>query len=260
MRALGKIASALVAVVGLAALAPSAVAAQRLFDWKRDTLAFSNDTLWEYGVDERGRQTRRAKSELPDYSRHCFVMCRAVLQFRKFARFDSAQPKLDTQQYRRLIRHISRIPVWMPERERKITIPGYADLRSFSTAHSGLLRDELGAWWPSYIRVGNWRMAMPFPRIFQSRLAEELARRLDRGEIQALFMTRFKPLNHCVVGYGYERLRGGDIRFWVYDPNDASKPNALHYKAGERSFFWRKSDYFQGGRVNVFKAYISPLQ
>jgi hypothetical protein len=251
-----------VAAVALLASVPhgnAACSGERRFDWQRDRLAFANDTLWAYGVDAQGRQTRHAKAKLPEYTRHCFVMCRAVLQFYKFARFDATRPKLPAAEYRALVRRISRIPVWLPCAE-KITIPGYADLRSFSAEHTGMFEDELGLWWPSYLRVGNWRMAMPFPRIFQRRLAAELAERIDRGELQALFMTRFKPLNHCVVAYGCERRARGDIRFWTYDPNRGSGPQPLDFKSDESSFYCGKSDYFKGGRVNLFKAYISPWQ
>jgi hypothetical protein len=166
---------------------------------------------------------------------------------------------LPETEYRALVRRISRIPVWLPRKE-KITIPGYADLESFSAEHTKMFEDELGPWWPSYLRVGNWRMAMPFPRVFQRQLAGELVERIDRGEIQALFTTRFKPLHHCVIVYGYERRDRGDIRFWTYDPNWVLGPVPLDFNYAQSSFCLEKSDYFHGGRVNVFKAYISPWQ
>ena len=231
--------------------------ASEKFDFSRDTFAFSNDTLWAYSIDAQGNLHMHQRAKPPEYTRRCFVMCRAVIQFHRFVRFDPGRPKLSEAQTVKLIRRICRIPVWMPAGE-KTVIPGYADLRDFSGAHARVLQRELGNWWPSYFRLGNWRMAMPFPRIWQKKLAEGVAKKTDENKIQAVFLTRFRPLNHCVIAYGCKRLGNGDILFQVYDPNNAKAPSVLRFDEKSSSFLFGRTTYFNGGRVNAFAAYVAP--
>ena len=238
----------------------SAADAARRFDFTRDTFAFQNDTLWAYSVDSAGKLHANARAKPPEYSRRCFVLVRSALQFRKFAEFDASRPKLDDATCRRLVRTISRIPIWLPQTGRKIVVPGYADLRSFSKAKPKMLQDELGAWWPNYFRFGNWRMAFPFPRSWQAKLSRELQKTVDRGRVQAVFITRFRPINHCVIVFDYRSKPGGGVEFLAYDPNDAQKPRRLDFDANTRSFFLGRNSYFNGGRVNATKAYILPWQ
>ncbi len=230
--------------------------AQRKFDFARDSFAFANDTLWAYSIDAQGNLHIRQRARPPEYSRRCFVLCRAAIEFYRFVRFDPGSPKLSDAEYLRRIRHVCRIPVWFPPREH-VVIPGYADLRSFSKAYQRVLEQELGNWWPSYFRVGNWRMALPFPRIWQKKLANQLAARLDKGAIQAVFMTSFRPLNHCVIAYDYKRTPGG-IRFQVYDPNTSKAPSTLTFDRESSSFLFGRTTYFNGGAVNCFEAYVAP--
>lgn len=230
------------------------------FDFNRDTFSFQNDTLRAYSVDAEGRLHMHAREKPPEYSRRCFVLVRSTLQFRKFAEFDSRRPRLDDAGYRRLARTISRIPIWVPQTGPRIVVPGYADLRSFSKAHPKLLQDNLGAWWPNYFRFGNWRMAYPFPRIWQKNLADELKRKIDGGKVQAVFLTRFRPINHCLIVYGCQPRAGGGLVFSSYDPNDALHPRPLEFDAQTSSFLLGRTSYFNGGRVNATKAYILPWQ
>ena len=243
-----------------AAFGADAQKPSRHFDFNRDTFSFQNDTLWAYSVDAEGRLHMHAREKPPEYSRRCFVLVRSTLQFRKFASFDPHLPKLDDAGYRRLARTISRIPVWLPQTGQKIVVPGYADLRSFSKAHPKLLQDNLGAWWPNYFRFGNWRMAYPFPRIWQKNLADELKRKMDAGKIQAVFLTRFRPINHCLIVYDCKPRAGGGFVFLSYDPNDALRPRPLEFDAQTSSFLLGRTLYFNGGRVNATKAYILPWQ
>ena len=134
-------------------LAPAALHA-RAFDLRRDTFAFSNDTVFQYGVDEQGRLLISQREKPAVFSHRCFVLSRAVLQFHQFAQFEPRQPRLTRDGYRQRIKQICRVPVWSRRTER-IVIPGYADLHSFSRAYEGLLKENLGNWLPSYLRVGN---------------------------------------------------------------------------------------------------------
>jgi hypothetical protein len=240
-------------------LASAPVAAGNAFDFKRDTFAFSNDTVLRYGLDEGGRLHMSRRDKPVEFGHRCFVLARGALQFHQFVRFDPSRPKLSRAEYRRLVKKIFRIPVWFPAPREKLVIPGYPDLRAFSIAYEGLLKEALGNWIPSYIRVGNWRMAWPFPRCGHARAARWLARSIEAGRPRAVYLARFPHMNHVVVVYDMERRANGDLRFIVYDPNYPGAPTTLDYQAAARSFDFPKRWYFPGGRVNLFRVFISPF-
>lgn len=237
----------------------SRVAEARSFDLRRDTFAFSNDTALAYGVDEQG-QLHIARRERPaEYSHRCFVLARAVLQFHQFARFEPEQPRLAREEYRARLKRLCRIPVWARGPEEKIVFPGYRDVRHFSIACEGLLKETLGNWWPTYLRVGNWRMAMGHLRAGQAAAAQWLERSIREGRPRALYLARFPHMNHVVVPYAVAAEPGGNLRFQVYDPNYPGRASWLLYRAEQRSFEFEKRWYFPGGRVNVMRVFISPL-
>lgn len=231
----------------------------RAFDLRRDTFSFANDTALAYGVDEQGILHISRREKPADFTHRCFVLSRAVLQFHQFSRFDPQAPKLPRDEYRRLIKRICRIPVWSSGPRDKIVIPGFADLRTFSVAYEGLLKENLGNWVPSYFRVGNWRMAMGHPRLGQAAGARWLVKSMEAGKPRAVYIARFPKMNHVVVVYAMQRLPGGDLRFDVYDSNYPSKPSWLLYRSDQRSFEFEKRWYFPGGRVNLMRIFISPI-
>jgi hypothetical protein len=237
----------------------SACAGPRPFDPIRDTFAFANETVFQYGVDEGGKLNISKREVPPRYAHRCFVMSRAVLQFYQFAVFLPDAPRVSREDYARLIRRISRIPVWAAGPTRRIPVPGFRDLREFSELMPGVLQENLGAWFPTYVRVGNYRMAMGHPRAGQAAAARWLEREMAARRPRALYLTRFPSMNHSVVAYGMERLRGGDQRFLVYDPNEPGRLVALVYRAGRRSFDFDRRWYFPGGQVNVMRVYLSPV-
>ena len=238
-------------------LAPAAVRAGA-FDLHRDTFAFSNDTVFQYGVDEQGRLHISKREKPAEFGHRCFVLSRAVLQFRQFAQFEPRQPRLSREDYRLRIKQVCRVPVWS-SRTGRVVIPGYADLHSFSAAYEGLLKENLGNWLPSYLRVGNWRMAMGHPRWGQAAAARWLSAALDRGQPRALYLARFPHMNHVVIPYAQRREPGGKVSFTGYDPNYPNAPSWLFYRASERSFEFEPRWYFPGGRVNVMRVFISPF-
>ena len=240
-------------------LAANLTASARDFDLRPDTFAFSNDTAWKYGVDEAGRLHISKREKPAEFAHRCFVLTRAVLQFQQFARFAPERAKADREEYRRLVREVCRIPVWSSGPREKLMFPGFRDLRSFSIAYEGLLKDELGNWLPSYFRVGNWRLVMGHPRAGQAMVARWLAESLDAGRVRALYLSRFPHMNHAVIVYRMQRESGGDLRFTVYDPNYPAAPTSLRYVAARRSFDFEKRWYFPGGQVNAMRIYISPL-
>lgn len=251
----------LLILLAVLALLPASAHADPALVFPEETFAFSNDTVFAYGTDEQGGLTMVRKDKPPDFSHRCFILARATLQFHKFARFEPAAAPASEETYRRLIGYLSHIPVWDAERppEDRVVFPGYPNLYEFSRGRQGLLKEELGNWWPTYLRVGNWRIVFPMPRFGQAGLSRWLTRRLDRGEPAALFLARFPKMNHVVIPFDYHREPGGDILFDLYDPNYPGEKSWLRYVAAERSFELQKRWYFPGGRVNALRVYISPF-
>jgi hypothetical protein len=239
-------------------LAP-VLSSARDFDLHRDTFAFSNDTVFAYGVDEQGRLHISRREKPVEFSHRCFVLARAVLQFHQFTRFEPRQRKLSREDYRRLIKQVCRVPVWSRGPAEKIVIPGFADLHGFSLAYEGLLKENLGNWIPSYFRVGNSRMVLGHPRWGQEQGADWLAKSIDEGKLRAVYIARFPSMNHVVVVYAMKRRPNGDLFFDVYDPNYPNRPSWLLYRADQRSFEFEKRWYFPGGRVNLMRVFISPF-
>ncbi len=229
------------------------------FHYRTDTFAFSNDTVFAYGVDEAGRLTMRRREKDVEFSHRCFVLCRAVMQFHQFARFDPKAARVTPEEYRLLVKKVCRIPVWRSSPSEPIVIPGYRNLHDFSHAYEHMLKEELGNWLPSYLRVGNWRMCMAFPRFGQAWAEENLVRSLDRGKLQAVYLARNLHMNHCVVVFAHRRLENGDTQFDLYDPNYPGEVGTLTYRASERSFDFPKRWFWTGGRVNLMRVFISPL-
>jgi hypothetical protein len=231
------------------------------FHFPQDTFSFSNQLYFDYQTTQKGdvRVQRRTDAKTPDYSRHCFVLVRSVLQFQRFAEFRPDLPALTEDEYRLRVQELIRIPVWSHGPANKIQFPGYSDLHSFSGAHALMLQKNLGIWWPSYWRVGNWRIVFPVPRSGQERLAHWLQNRLDTGNVEAIYITRMKPINHCLVTYAYVKQPNGDLLFFVYDVNQPGKEVHLRYQAANRSFYYDRTPYYPGGLVSVMKLYMSPL-
>ncbi|MEI8342937.1 MAG: hypothetical protein WCH43_15550 [Verrucomicrobiota bacterium] len=231
------------------------------FDFKTDVFAFSNDTVFAYGTDEAGNLTMRKRETPVEFSHRCFVLARAAMQFHQFARFVPDAPRIAPEEYRRLAKKICRIPVWrtLVPPESPVIIPGYRNLREFSKAHEHMLKEELGNWFPSYIRVGNWRMSMIFPRFGQKWAAGNLTRALDDGKLQAVYLARSLHMNHCVVLFDYHREKNGDLIFDLYDPNYPGEKGKLTYHAAERSFDFPKRWFWTGGRINLMRVYITPF-
>ena len=231
------------------------------FHFPQDTFSFSNQLYFDYQTTQKGnvQAHRRADGKTPDYSRHCFVLVRSLLQFRRFAEFRPDLPKLTEDQYRGRVRELVRFPPWSSGPANKIQFPGYSDLYSFSAAHSLMLQKALGVWWPSYWRVGNWRIVFPVPRSSQERLAHWLQNRLDARNIEAIYITRMKPINHCLVAYKYAKQPNGDLLFFVCDVNQPAKEVHLRYQVADRSFYYDRTPYYPGGLVSVMRLYASPL-
>ena len=242
-----------------ALLGARVVVAAPEFDVRRDTLGFANETRFAYDVDAAGRLHISQRATPAVYSNRCFVMSRTALQFKQFARFAPEQPRVSREEYTRLVRAIARIPVWSRGPRARIVVPGFRDLRSFSKAYTPMLQANLGGSATSFLRLGNFRMAMGHLRIGQSWAARWLVESMDANKLRAVFLTRFPSMNHCVIVYRAIPRANGDVRFIVYDPNYEGQSAQLDYVAARRSFDFERRWYFPGGQVNVMRVYISPF-
>lgn len=186
-----------------------------------DTFAFRNDSR----VHHRGK---------PDiYCNRCFVMARAVSQFRRFARFAPEAPRRPAADYAVLVRRITRRAVWrapLPE-ARRIVIPGFASLHALSRAEETAVKDGLrGRFW-TLVHWTNWRMTFPSLPGQQERVARETVAELRAGRPVQLFLTDFPWIkcNHSVLAFDFRPADAGAVDFVVYDPNDPSAPGVVRF-------------------------------
>jgi hypothetical protein len=231
--------------------------ADRPFAFSSDTFSYANGLVWEYKYDANGKWTTRRREPRPTYSQHCFVVSRTTCQFFENARFDSGLPKADEETYRSLVGRVvsSSLADALPP-ERKIVIPGYTDLRSFSEDYESLLQAECGGAWRCYFQRGNWRMIFPFSRHHQEQMAEQLQEQLKEKRPAVVHVVRFPSLsiNHAVVVYK-AKAESNHVDFVTYDPNEPASPTVIRYERGAKTFYLGHNAYFPGGRVDVYEIY-----
>jgi hypothetical protein len=242
----------------LAGCATSSVdAPARRFEFSNDTFSYANGLVWEYRYDEDGKWVTRRREPPPTYSQHCFVVSRSACQFFQNAIFKPELPKADLAVYRRRIKEVvtSSLRTPLPQ-ARKIVIPGYADLRSFSADHEKLLQAECGGAWRCYFQRGNWRVVFPFGRSQQAHMAEQIQEELKERGATVVHLVRFPQLtiNHAVLMFEAKPSEK-TIEFTTYDPNDPGNPATVTYDRATKTFSLPANAYFQGGRVDVYPIY-----
>src|SRR6185437_8211993 len=231
----------------------------RPFNFQTDSFAYSNRLVWEYHYDAKGKWVHNRREPPADYTRHCFVVARSARQFFENARFDATQTVATEAVYRRLIRRVVSVDPSHPLPEsKKIVIPGYANLKEFSTAQEKLLKAECGSWLQSYFQRGHWRMIFPFSRANQEKTAERLLADLKQNRPPVVHLVRFPQLtiNHAVLLFDAKETKK-EIIFSVYDPNKPEFPKTLHFDRVTRTFMYPANDYWPGGRLNVYEVYRS---
>jgi hypothetical protein len=230
------------------------------FQFDRDTFAFPNELVWEYRFEPAtGGMTTFRNEPPPTYAHRCFVMVRSARQFLYHARFEPGAPPADDQTYRRLIRQVVSRSARRPAAETKrIVIPGYDCLRSFSAAQEHLLKAECGGAWQSYSLRSHWRMVFPITRRHQDRTVGRLTRALELrpGPIVHIFRFPRVTINHGIVLYDLAETSSG-LRFTAYDPNVPAHPAELSYSRADRTFYLPRNHYWAGGRVDVVEVYRS---
>ena len=235
--------------------------APRAFHFPADTFSFANETVWNYvdGAVHPDAAGTRPRS----YTRHCFTITRAAMQFWKFARFDPTAAPLSDADLARRIRQVTERSAWLPVlsfRERTV-IPGFPNLRSASTAHPGIFQANIGLGWPIYFRPGNMPISFPMSHALENRLNDEIFRDLQHNTPTILWLYNFPSLkiNHVVIVYSGKR-HVGSTDYQVYDPNYADAPKKLRFDAAILSFSYQPTFFFKGGEVRARAMYRGLLQ
>jgi hypothetical protein len=256
-----------IALLGLVAIAhvPNAEAAPTKFNCRRDTFAFPNVTVFKY---YRGIAFLRSPSEKDRklYTRRCFVMTRAAVQFYKFARFDPDGQPLEDGELARRIRAVTRRAPWrarLPDSQR-VVFPAYANLHEMSKARTKLVQQNIGLGWPTYMRIGNFRMLYQHGRRYQEKTHANLDAALKRGDLFIGYLSTFPSLaiNHSILVYARKPGRPDNNveHYLAYDPNHPDGPRVLTWSATDRAFAYQKDSDFIGGFVRVYQIYGKPFQ
>ena len=179
-------------------------------------------------------------------------------RFWKFARFAPEQPRLRPEEYVRLIARIAHQPFYkLPyTAQQRIVVPGYANVFEFSKDYETAFKKNIGSKTISCLSYRNWRMSVGVTRAHQAATARQICDQLDHGLCDQAHITDWPELNHSVLFYSYRQVNDG-IEFAAYDPNEEKKPRQLVFDAKTSSFLLDRTPYFNGGRVNVTKTYVS---
>ncbi|HEY8964889.1 MAG TPA: hypothetical protein VIM58_00495 [Candidatus Methylacidiphilales bacterium] len=234
----------------------------------RDEFAFANETVWSYDGKSTGNDdTAQGSPDDPTkekYSRRCFVMVRAALQFHKFARFDPQGVEVNDAELERRIREVCDRDVWKAPlaRDERIVFPGYADLRAFSKAKPELVKRNIGLGWPTYFRVGNFCIIFPPGKGSMTETNRRLEAALKDGEPRALWLVNFPSLsiNHVVLAYAEAGSDAKTARYRVYDPNYAGWNFTLVFDKERGIFTYPKTFYFPGGDVHARMVYTGVFE
>jgi len=224
------------------------------FDFRSDTFAFPNETVFEYNIPKGPPRPKREASS--DYTLRRFVMTRSARQFFQDARFDPTQPVASDATYAGLVR---RIVATDPREDRSnqspIVIPGYPNLRVFSTAREPLIKQQLGGAWQSFLQRGNWRILLPFSDEQQQATATELVESLRQNRPPVVHVvTHSLSINHAVLLFG-AAVQRNRISFAMYDPNDPRVPLQLEFDRESSTFRFPTTAHFVGGLVKVYEVY-----
>jgi hypothetical protein len=207
------------------------------------------------------------RAESPDqavgFANYCLVMARGASQFFRFARFDPATAPATDAEYTRLTAEVMRLPAWQDPwpADRRIVIPGYADLHALSRAREAAVKAAFDSSLLSMLHWRTWRVALPQSAEHQAGLARELTGEVQAGRPVPLMLTSFPVedfLNHAVLVYG-SRPSGRAVEFLAYDPNDPANAFGLHFDPTSRGFWVEPLPYSPPGRVRAFRIYASPF-
>jgi hypothetical protein len=188
------------------------------------------------------------------------------MQFQKFARFDPHAAPLDDNALAARIRNVTRRAAWGKPLsvDQRVIFPGYPNFRAMSKARREVVRANIGLGWPTYFRLGNFRMLFEHDSNYHKETHANLNAALARGELFVGFLTTYPRLsiNHAVLVYKRKPAsqNGGIDSYLVYDPNHPESPRELTWSPRDRAFAYQKDWDFIGGFVRVYQIYGKWLQ
>jgi len=234
------------------------------FDFERDTFAFSNETVWRYANGRPAEPTGEG-GDAERYTRRCFVMSGAVVQFWKCARFDPDAAPVAPDELARRVREIRRCPVWHDSLplEQRVAIPGYSGLRELSHREGQLLRGHMGAGWTTYLDPRKIPLPFAVSQEHQAHLNSQIQGWLQAGHPIILWLYNFPHvnINHSVVAYARVRPSApGRVAYLVVDPNGTEGPRRLEYDPERNQFVFEPTFYFPGGTVVARPMYLGPVR
>jgi hypothetical protein len=233
------------------------------FRFNRDTFVFLNATVLVY---KNGHAVGRRPDGPKLYTQRCFVMTRAALQFHKFARFDPKAPPLDDKALAARVRDLAHRQAWDPPLPagQRVVFPGYANLRAMSKARGRVLQENIGLGWPTYLRVGNYRMFYKHDPKYQETTRADIDAALARNDCAVGYLSDYPQflINHAVLIYAKKPRRAGSKidKYVVYDPNHPEGPRELKWLPNKRAFDYQKDEEFPGGFTRVYQVYGKPWQ
>ena len=145
-----------------------------------------------------------------------------------------------------------------------IVIPGYANLREFSTAREPLLKAECGGAWHSYVLRSHWRMIFPISRAHQERTAARLLPALRRNFSPIIHLVRFPSLtiNHGMILFDAAETahRRGVFRL---RPERSSPTGAVDVRPRDQNIFPAAKPLLGRGRTECHRnlpelVYVEP--
>ena len=239
----------------LRAYDPPTTPAPRPFRYGPDHFAFANETVWNY---VGGQHQEESRSDEPRYTRRCFVVVRAAVQFWKFARFEPSGKPLPPKELADRIRQVADIDVWKAPRAAKdrIVFPGYPDLHALSAAFPAVFEENMGLGWPIYFRFGNLPISFYVSRGLEEQVNKEVFGDLAQGYPTILWLYNFPSLsiNHAVVVFSGKKEKDRYV-YQVYDPNYVDVPKRLEFDAATKTFSYQKTFYFPGGPIEARPVY-----
>jgi hypothetical protein len=193
-------------------------------------------------------------------------MSRTVVQFLKFARFEPNGTHLEDNELAHRVRQVTRHPPYEQalSASQRVVIPGYRNLRELSEKRGWVLQKNIGLGWPTYLRIGNYRMFYNHSKNYQAKTHEQLNAILAQGDLFIGYLSDFPTLhiNHAVLVYSRKPSSRSDNtdRYNCYDPNHPDGPRELVWFPNKQVFNFEKDQEFVGGFTRVFQVYGRPLQ
>jgi|GEM_PF-1550120 len=217
-------------LTGCSVLRPSAkvvTPGPRAFDFATDTLA----------VPVPPPAPQEEQESLADPALRGHVDAHVARQFFLHARFEPAQRPPGTEARIALVRQVLKRDASEPSRDdRRVVIPGYANLREFSRLQGHLLRAE------SWLVCRCENRAPLVTRAFGGDSGKDAAVKelltsvtANRPALVRLYRRHALHYNRSLLVFGSESAEG-EVRFTAYDPAAPRQPVQLTFSRAHRAF------------------------